>query len=289
MIHSTANPEETAPRRSLCGFHRVAPIPLCVSRRPAGSPGRVYRREDRLPRAVQSPAGRRRPASRLLHHQRQADHLWQLPRRSPEQVGRDRPRRCLCRPGEQRRCAGVLLRLPHGERAREPCRRPAGWNTVQDTAYHDVQCESCHGPGVDHVETPDASAHPLARVRAPSPTLRPATWIRIRPPSPAPAPSAIAASTIPSSTSGDSPPTREPVEEEDGSSSRSWRELRQLPRRPWGAQGVGRDRQLRRADTAAADDSPRYHLRRLPRPPQRPDEGQLRFSISEPSFEANSA
>lgn len=42
---------------------------------------------------------------------------------------------------------------------------PAGYARVADTAYHDVQCESCHGAGYTHVLEPDITAnHPLARV-----------------------------------------------------------------------------------------------------------------------------
>ena len=41
--------------------------------------------------------------------------------------------------------------------------QPAGYAVVPDSAYHDVQCESCHGPGFTHVENPDIAAnHPLA-------------------------------------------------------------------------------------------------------------------------------
>lgn len=39
----------------------------------------------------------------------------------------------------------------------------AGYETVPDSAYHDVQCESCHGPGFTHAENPDLIGNwPLA-------------------------------------------------------------------------------------------------------------------------------
>ncbi|MFV2006358.1 MAG: cytochrome c3 family protein, partial [Longimicrobiales bacterium] len=38
-----------------------------------------------------------------------------------------------------------------------PVEGAAGYNAVPDERYTDAQCESCHGPGLSHVENPDAS------------------------------------------------------------------------------------------------------------------------------------
>jgi hypothetical protein len=39
-----------------------------------------------------------------------------------------------------------------------------GWENVKDARYRDVQCESCHGPGLPHVQNPDA-IQPLAPMK----------------------------------------------------------------------------------------------------------------------------
>jgi len=41
----------------------------------------------------------------------------------------------------------------------------AGYNRVADSAYRDVQCESCHGPGLVHVQEPGTS-QPFASIAA---------------------------------------------------------------------------------------------------------------------------
>jgi predicted CXXCH cytochrome family protein len=39
-----------------------------------------------------------------------------------------------------------------------------GFLATNDSRYHDVQCESCHGPGLDHVTAPGLANRPLASI-----------------------------------------------------------------------------------------------------------------------------
>ncbi|MCA9750813.1 MAG: hypothetical protein KC591_01365 [Gemmatimonadetes bacterium] len=48
-----------------------------------------------------------------------------------------------------------------------PLAEDGGWKVAAVEAYHDVQCESCHGAGLTHVENPDGSG-PLASIAIPA-------------------------------------------------------------------------------------------------------------------------
>lgn len=40
----------------------------------------------------------------------------------------------------------------------------SGYNTAPEERYHDVTCESCHGPGLDHVQNPNNATIPAAPI-----------------------------------------------------------------------------------------------------------------------------
>jgi predicted CXXCH cytochrome family protein len=46
----------------------------------------------------------------------------------------------------------------------------AGYSTKPDSSYHDVQCESCHGPGYTHASSPGITNTPLAKISIPNAT-----------------------------------------------------------------------------------------------------------------------
>jgi predicted CXXCH cytochrome family protein len=60
-----------------------------------------------------------------------------------------------------------------GNVAGEPGQAAGGWVAVNDARYHDVQCESCHGPGLPHVINPSIeAAQPLAPITVGGPDMR---------------------------------------------------------------------------------------------------------------------
>lgn len=63
-------------------------------------------------------------------------------------------------PDAQEFCEGCHTVNEFGNTVAEP----AGYNQTGEERYHDVQCESCHGPGLTHVSNPLGSNAPLAPV-----------------------------------------------------------------------------------------------------------------------------
>jgi predicted CXXCH cytochrome family protein len=60
-------------------------------------------------------------------------------------------------PGKQPFCEGCHTVSELGSRVTER----AGYNATKEARYHDVQCESCHGPGLTHVRNPLETNAPL--------------------------------------------------------------------------------------------------------------------------------
>src|SRR5512143_2820411 len=63
-------------------------------------------------------------------------------------------------PADKSSCVGCHSVSENGNLATGP----AGYLKVADKAYQDVQCENCHGPGFDHVQSPDGGTAPLASI-----------------------------------------------------------------------------------------------------------------------------
>lgn len=63
-------------------------------------------------------------------------------------------------PGAQAFCEGCHTVSERGN----PATEPSGWTATGDIRYLDVQCESCHGAGLGHVENPAAS-QPIPSIR----------------------------------------------------------------------------------------------------------------------------